>query len=52
MKYVNYDKVKILRVTFLNLLINPFLLYFFFIYIKMSKSLSVKYYEENKERLQ
>ena len=45
--------------TFLNLLINPLsinffvnFLIFFFIYIKMSKNLSAKYYQENKERLQ
>ena len=48
--------------TFLNLLINPFLwfvtfqiflifLFFVFIYIKMSKTFSVKYYQKSKERL-
>ena len=47
--------------AFLNLSINPiffinsFYIYFykfFFIYIKMSKNSSAKYYQENKERLQ
>ena len=45
--------------TFLNLSINPFFIkifihffIIFFIYIKMSKNLSAKYYQENKERLQ
>ena len=46
---------------FLNLPINPFFIiffqnffyiYIFFIYIKLSKNLSAKYYQENKERLQ
>ena len=38
---------------FLNLPINPFLyIYIFFIYIKISKNASAKYYQENKERLQ
>ena len=43
----------------LNLLKNPFCiislqfsLWLFFMYIKMSKNLSDKYYQENKERLQ
>ena len=45
--------------TFLNLLINPLFLIFliiffinFFLYIKMSKNLSAKYYQENKKRPQ
>ena len=46
--------------TFLNVSINPFFikcfitsfLIFFFIYIKMSKNLSAKYYQGNKEKLQ
>ena len=45
--------------TLLNLPINPFFinffnkfLYIFSIYIKKSKKLSVKYYQEKKERLQ
>ena len=47
--------------TFLNLSINLFILriafinffiIFFFIYIKVSKNLSAKYYQESKERLQ
>ena len=59
MNCVNHDKVKICE--FLNLSINPFFnkclynfFFFFFsyIYIKMSKNLPAKYYEENKERLQ
>ena len=45
--------------TFLNLSINPFYIsliisssfFFCVIYIKMSQSLSAKYYQENKERL-
>ena len=45
--------------TYLNFPINPFFykyfyifLIFFFIYIKVFKYLSVKHYQENKERLQ
>ena len=46
--------------TFLNLPINPVFTNFFitcfynffFIYIKMSKNLSFKYYEESNERIQ
>ena len=38
MNYVNHDKV--------------FFLFFFFIHIRMSKNLSNKYCQENKERLQ
>ena len=47
--------------TFLNVSINPvfikclnffFNFFFFFIYIKMSKDLSAKYYQGNKEKLQ
>ena len=45
--------------TFLNLPINQFFINlfitfftFFFIYIKIPKNLSAKYYQENKERLQ
>ena len=29
-----------------------FIYYFFFVYLKMSKILSAKYYQENKERMQ
>ena len=42
--------------TFLGLLINQICFYYFFIYfstyMKMSKDLSAKYYQDNKERLQ
>ena len=45
-----------LKVTFLNVLINPFfinfLVIFFFIYVKISENLSAKCYQENKRRLQ
>ena len=37
--------------TFLNLLINPFFYNLFFFFHRY-KNLSVKYYQENKERLQ
>ena len=33
-------------------LLNPFFIFFFHIYIIMSKTLSAKYFQENKERLQ
>ena len=48
MDYVNHDKVK--SDIFYKLFYN--FLYFFFIYIKISKNFSAKYYQENKERLQ
>ena len=50
-----------LKVTFLNLLIKPFItffmiflykLLFLYINIKMSKSLSAKYYQKNNKKLQ
>ena len=65
MNYINHGKVKTEKWN-LNLPINPFFLnvfinffiyiyiyiyFFFFVYIKMSKKLSHKYCEENKERL-
>ena len=57
--------IKFKKVTFLNLLINPFCIYFFiflyfffnffndffFMCLKMSEAFPVKYYLENKERL-
>ena len=50
MNYVNYDKSVWHSYSFLNLLI--FLLTFykiFLMYIKMSKDLSGKYYQDNKK---
>ena len=44
-----------MKVTFLNLPINPLFINFFVIVFhiyKKSKNLSAKYYQENKERLQ
>ena len=61
MNYVNHEKIKIFKVTFLNSPINAFFLYFdkffynfFFMYLKLRniQNLSAKYYQENKERLQ
>ena len=37
---------------FLNLPINPFITFNYFIYIKISKNISGKYYQGNKKRLQ
>ena len=53
MNYVNQNKVKVkfLSPNFNNFFYK-FFYKFFFIYIKMSKTLSAKYYQENKERLQ
>ena len=46
MNYVN------LKMIFLNPFFNNFLKNFSYVYIKISKTLSAKYYQENKERLQ
>ena len=53
---MDHKKELIFKVAFLNLLINPFCIPFyksfidiFFKYIKASKILSAKYYQENKE---
>ena len=45
--FKSFDKSTFLLILFYNFSYN-----FFFIYIKMSKNLSAKYYQENKERLQ
>ena len=46
MNYVN------LKMIFLNPFFNNFLKNFSYVYIKISKTLSAKYYQENKEGLQ
>ena len=46
MNYVN------LKMIFLNPFFNNFLKIFSYVYIKISKTLSAKYYQENKEGLQ
>ena len=54
MNYINHSKVK-LRIDILKSSINFFINFFidfFFLYKKMSKNLSAKYYQENKERPQ
>ena len=56
MNYVNHNKAKKFKVTFLNLpvnlSINFFINFFFFFHIyKMHKNLLAKYYLENKQRL-
>ena len=54
MNYVNRENYKIKSDIFESSK-NPiffFFNFFFFKYIKMSKNLSAKYYQENKERLQ
>ena len=52
----NFKVYKVLISTFLYLLVNQFFInffiYFFFTYIKISKDLSAKYYQDNKQRLQ
>ena len=47
LKYSNKFIISFYFLCFCN-----FFIYIFFIYIKMSKNLSVKYYQENKEILQ
>ena len=50
MNYLNHDKAKTSKWNFKIFFINVFII--FFTYIKMSKNLSAKCYQENKERLQ
>ena len=45
-------KSDILEFIFLIIFVINFSIYSFFKYIKISKTLSAKYYQENKERLQ
>ena len=59
MNYVNRITKLNLKSSFLKFLINSFFITcfiffynFFFMYMKMSKTLSAKHYQENKERLQ
>ena len=52
MNYVNHDIVHIFVPSNTSIFLSYFFTFFFFIYTKVPKDSSAKYYQDNKERLQ